>query len=301
MYCDEVSELLDAYALGALEPEEAWEVDLHLGTCAYCRAELRALRQSTDLLALAVPLHRAASSLRQHVMASLFRLEREERFPSRQRLPVRHTSRPNFALVGLAATVLVTMIGWAAFMQAQMNGLKRDTDQIAQAVSAKQQSTELDLGQELASLEEAVGRTQSVTSETRYQIWEQRKIIQVAFAPDAQTFDLYGVDKDSNTYGRYIWSSREQAGVLVCNNLPRLLEKQTFQLWFIKGDQWIDSIKFRAAPDGSCQLVVTPVKEPGPFNGLAITIESTGDSVARSSSGEVVMQTEPFPQIAASR
>ena len=31
MRCEEVTELLDAYALGALDSDEAWDVDLHLG------------------------------------------------------------------------------------------------------------------------------------------------------------------------------------------------------------------------------------------------------------------------------
>ena len=37
---DAISELLGVYALHALEPEEAAEVDIHLETCADCRTEL---------------------------------------------------------------------------------------------------------------------------------------------------------------------------------------------------------------------------------------------------------------------
>jgi hypothetical protein len=229
-------------------------------------------------------------------MASVFRIEREERGSRQRRALSLQSRRSNYALAAVAAVAMLLFVGWAIFVQAQMNGLREDADRIAMAIVGKEKADQAaDLGQEIASLEEAVGRTQSVTSETRYQIWEQRKIIQVAFAPDARTFDLYGSDKERETYGRYIWSSREQAGVLVCNNLPKLQDKKTFQLWFIKGDQWIDSIKFQAQPDGSCQLVVTPVKEPGPFSGLAITIEPSGGSVARTSASELVMQTEPLP------
>jgi anti-sigma factor RsiW len=296
MRCEEVTELLDAYALGALDSDEAWDVDMHLGVCPYCRAELRALRRTIDLLALSAPLKRAATSVRTRLMASVFRVEREERDVSRRRPLAVPARRTNYALAGIAAVLVIVAIGWATFVQAQMNDLKRDADQIAQAVIGRENADkDSDLDQEIASLEEAVGRTQSVTSETRYQIWEQRKIIQVAFAPDAQTFDLYGSENDSNSYGRYIWSSREKVGVLVCNNMPKLEDKKTFQLWFVKGDQWIDSIKFQGQPDGSCQLVVTPVKEPGPFNGLAITVEPSGGSVARTSASELVMHTEPLP------
>jgi anti-sigma factor RsiW len=296
MRCEEVTELLDAYALGALDSDEAWDVDLHLGNCPYCRAELRALRHTIDLLALSAPLKRAANSVRTRLMASVFRVEREERDIGRRRPVYAPSRRMNYAMAIAAAFVLFVAVGWATFVQAQMNGLRQDADRIAQAVTGRQQEeSTTDLGQEIASLEEAVGRTQSVTSETRFQIWEQRKIIQVAFAPDAQTFDLYGAENDASAYGRYIWSSRENIGVLVCSNLPRLQDRRTFQLWFVKGDQWIDSIKFQAQPDGSCQLVVSPVKEPGPFNGLAITIEPSGGSVARTPTSQLVMHTEPLP------
>jgi hypothetical protein len=41
---------LGAYALGALEPSEAQEVDEHLATCAECRAELAELEEMKEFL-----------------------------------------------------------------------------------------------------------------------------------------------------------------------------------------------------------------------------------------------------------
>lgn len=41
---------LGAYALGALEPDEAREVDEHLATCAECRAELAELEEMKEFL-----------------------------------------------------------------------------------------------------------------------------------------------------------------------------------------------------------------------------------------------------------
>lgn len=299
MHCDEVRELLDAYALGALDADEAWQVELHLGSCPSCRAELESARAGIDLLALAVPLRRAAPGLRQRLLASAFRLEREHRLPGYRRMaaPPRRWLKL-FRLVA-AGMVLVAAASWAVFIHAEIRRLRHDTDQVAQALRARDRTDRsAQLGQEIASLEQAVGQTQSVMTENRYQLWEQRKIIQVAFAPDASTFDLYGVDKHNNAYGRYIWSSRERAGVLVCSNLPQLPPQTTFQLWFIKGDQWIDSVKFHPAPDGSCQLFVKGVREPGPFTGLAITIEPSGGAVVRTATSELVMQTEPSPATA---
>jgi anti-sigma-K factor RskA len=51
--CDDVRDALAAYALGVLEPDERQVVELHLDTCARCRAELAPFERVTDSLALA--------------------------------------------------------------------------------------------------------------------------------------------------------------------------------------------------------------------------------------------------------
>lgn len=50
MNCEEISELLPAYALGALEPEEMEAVDAHLRTCDLHEAELVDLRATVFAL-----------------------------------------------------------------------------------------------------------------------------------------------------------------------------------------------------------------------------------------------------------
>ncbi|MFC7104187.1 anti-sigma factor family protein [Nonomuraea rubra] len=46
MTCEEVRISLGAHALGALDPEEAAEIDHHLATCEACGAELLELEES---------------------------------------------------------------------------------------------------------------------------------------------------------------------------------------------------------------------------------------------------------------
>lgn len=48
---DEIQELLGAFALDAVDPEEAIEVEAHLPTCARCRAEVAEHREVAGLLA----------------------------------------------------------------------------------------------------------------------------------------------------------------------------------------------------------------------------------------------------------
>ncbi|MCA9973979.1 MAG: zf-HC2 domain-containing protein, partial [Anaerolineales bacterium] len=48
-------DLIPAYALGCLDPDEADRVAAHLADCAACRTELAAYASVVDALALAAP------------------------------------------------------------------------------------------------------------------------------------------------------------------------------------------------------------------------------------------------------
>jgi anti-sigma-K factor RskA len=58
-----------AYALGALEPDEAEAFRRHLETCAICRDELAALMPVADLLPMAAPQQPVPRGLRRRVLA----------------------------------------------------------------------------------------------------------------------------------------------------------------------------------------------------------------------------------------
>ena len=71
MNCDEARDLIDAYALGALELEDHRRLEAHLRTCvAECPQLLADAREVTEALALAVPLRQPPATLRARVMAA---------------------------------------------------------------------------------------------------------------------------------------------------------------------------------------------------------------------------------------
>ncbi len=83
-----------AYALGALDPEEARAFRAHLETCVVCREELATFQQVVDVLPMSAPQHRASRRLRRHVIATV----RAEANP-----PVRVGPRWPSALLGRAS------------------------------------------------------------------------------------------------------------------------------------------------------------------------------------------------------
>ncbi len=60
-----------AYALHALDPEEAAAFERHLEQCTICRDELTAFRSVIDALPMSVPAVTAPRKLRRHVMAAI--------------------------------------------------------------------------------------------------------------------------------------------------------------------------------------------------------------------------------------
>jgi anti-sigma-K factor RskA len=60
-----------AYALGALEPDEAERFSAHLDECVICRDELTAFQQIAGALPMAAPQYRAPRALRRRVLTQV--------------------------------------------------------------------------------------------------------------------------------------------------------------------------------------------------------------------------------------
>lgn len=97
-------ELTAAYALDALEPDQARSYEDHLGRCAPCREELATFAQLTEALAHAAPPATPPAALRRRVLAAT-RTERESRERRRPRWAI-----PSLALA-LAASAAAIALG----------------------------------------------------------------------------------------------------------------------------------------------------------------------------------------------
>jgi hypothetical protein len=110
-----------AYALGALEPDEAEAFRRHLSGCVVCRDELAAFQHAADTLPGAVRQHRAPDTLRAGVLKAVREEAAESRTPGTNRHTARPTrrlmdrliARPALALATVAAVVLIALVGVA--------------------------------------------------------------------------------------------------------------------------------------------------------------------------------------------
>jgi anti-sigma factor RsiW len=78
MDCEHVKELLDAYALGAAEPDEAAALEEHMEDCARCWHSFSEAQRAAAALALSANICRAPESLRRNILAEIERMQRSD-------------------------------------------------------------------------------------------------------------------------------------------------------------------------------------------------------------------------------
>ena len=118
---DDVHELIAAYAIGALEPDEEARYEDHLARCATCREELTSFRDTAGFLAYGAQPVDPPPGLRERILEQA-RAERPNVVPLRPR-------RPNVmwaSAAALAACAAVALAIWGASLSSQL-GEERDT------------------------------------------------------------------------------------------------------------------------------------------------------------------------------
>ncbi len=137
-----ISELIPAYALDCLDPEDKQIAETHLATCAECRAELAAYRTIVADLALGVPELEPPAGLKQQILnqAGGQKMTRiaSPGFFARLGQPIQQvlaalSRSPGFALASLALVIVLAAGNLLLFNQvsqhnqAQLDGLRTIT------------------------------------------------------------------------------------------------------------------------------------------------------------------------------
>ena len=108
---DAVHDLTAAYALDALEPEEARGYEEHLAGCERCREELASLQGTAGALAYAAPPVHPPEELRGRILAAA-RAERPNVVPLR---PRSWTAYGPYVLTTVAAVAVIAIVGLAVW------------------------------------------------------------------------------------------------------------------------------------------------------------------------------------------
>ncbi len=233
-----IGELAAPYVLGALEPEEVEQVEVHLLTCADCRELVEAERDVARLLPLlAEPLPVPARARR----ALLAEVRSESVDELLSGVPA---TRSN-------VTTILTRLGWIAAISAAVLAvfLAWNSSQMQDQVNKKDS--------ELNVLKE-----------------NQQTIAQVVSGPDGFVTNLQTTGVASGAQGGFIVNPTKNAALLAVEGLPKPPAGHVYVVWMTRGTDHVNAGVLPIDNQGRGTLYITMQQALSSFDGLLVTEET---------------------------
>ncbi len=209
MDCRAVEELLPAYALSALAPEEEEVVEAHLGSCPWCPALLR------DQLLVASALSGVAegAELPQRIKASTLKAvdSHPAQIMGQRKPPVKLGHLALGAAAAVAVLLLAAVIALSVRLTGQVNDLQDEND----------------------LLQTQVARLTETDDKLVDMVLEQRSLSYVMAVSDGQVMSLQAAEGDDSR-GVLMIAPHAGTGVLLTRGLEPSAEDHTYDVWLEK-------------------------------------------------------------------
>jgi hypothetical protein len=245
--CEAAREDIDAYAIGALDVDEARALEAHLAGCEECAGLLEEARESGTALALSVPLVSSGPTLKARILASAAVLTPQ----TRRRLSAPWWQAAAAVLILLTAGTLV----WGVGLQRRVDRLSNTNATVRNDASAQ--------SDQLATVRTELVQMTDFNSRLAQSVGSQDAVIQIVSQPDVRRTQMEGTAAAPEASARYLWSASQNMGALVAANLPPLADGATYQMWAVYKDRWESGGRFAVDRAGSGKLLVDQI-EPSP-------------------------------------
>lgn len=240
MINEHVDELIDLYALGALEPGEQAAVDEHLDECVRCRIKLEEAKRLVLLMAWTPDQHDPPPGLQQKVLRRVEQLQRLEG-PGPQKWWQNIDLRRWFAMprpaLGLALASLVIALG---------------------------------LGGRTVQLQQQLSQLQA-------QVAEQQPVAELLSEPGTRLVALTAQDDPNEVQGYLLLKPDARTAFVSTAALAPLPADKTYQLWLIS-DQPESVGIFGTDQQGVGRVAVEADRPLGEYELIGITVEPAGGS-----------------------
>ncbi|MGQ0549495.1 MAG: anti-sigma factor domain-containing protein, partial [Armatimonadota bacterium] len=232
----ELRALIPAYALDALSPGEAREVEAHLPTCEECRRELLLMRDVASELATAVPTTSPPEALRAKILETI---RGDEPVASIPHVPPLRIPRPGARIPDIIRIPRTWLMGVAA---------------LAAALAVVLAGLALSLNQRLGALNE--------------RLMAQERVVALLANPESKMSALSG-SVSANV--RFVYHHGTRQGALVVTDLQDPGAEQVYQLWLIAGQEPESAGVFRPVPG---RPIIVPVRADfSRYQAVAISVE----------------------------
>jgi hypothetical protein len=269
-------DLLGAYALGTLLPDEAAALEEHLATCPTCPAELRQLRLGVQAYALVAEERDPSPQLRDRLWAAIStvpaadvvtprdkedesaRME-DEGGPAADSSEAYPAEPPDTDVQDEADSIGATPIG-RPFQRPDL--LSRDEERSARNVAISPYWMRIAAALAVILIGSLIAWNVSLRGDDQGD--DGTVLGQFATTADAP-------DPTSGGEVRYV--KDKDLLLISMHDLPALGEGEVYQLWLLQGDTVSPSVTFEPSPVAGEETLVAVVANPDQFDTLAITRE----------------------------
>jgi anti-sigma-K factor RskA len=249
--CDQFRELIEAYALGALDPEERAALEAHFATgCADCAKAVEQARWLVSQLAYTAPEAAPSDMLKGRLMQTV---RAEAQSQEKPRVIPAKSAIPFWLWAGIAALLLFSV--YSAWNTRRLVGEIREANQRAAALNIERQKIE-------------------------EQLVDAKREATILMDPTSRKIALWGEHAHPETLEAK-WHS--QLGVcIIGDKVPMPSANHVLQVWFIpkkEGAKPMPSAMVRPDANGKLMLYVSaPPESMDNTKAIAITEEPAGGS-----------------------
>ena len=268
-------DLLEAYALDALDPEEEARVDSHIDLCDRCQTELNRWQLTASMLGLAVEPEAAPSSLRARVLNGIPTPPRVRRSHYRRLIP----QLPKISLgnwgVPVTATVVLVVLGSSIFLNMRVMSQVEEVTVQSATVTAR--------------LNEAITQNQQMrlvneTLETRLEQSEvlgielidgMRKMHALSYMsvhPDTLPVVLRPAGGEGEQQGMLLVGDGGQQALLMVANMVQSAVPTPYQVWLEKDGVRLSAGKLHVDASGWGTLNFTPPEPMFKYDSVNLTM-----------------------------
>ena len=254
MNCEEANQPLASYALGAIEMPELAELESHLEGCPTCRLVLEQHKQVVRELHQTVSLTDPPARIKRRLMERLDLLEANATgipiASDQSRWSWLYSRRT--ALVGLAAALFLSVLGWSVFQTLGVLRIDRHNEQLTDQIK--------DLSTQNAQLNKDLERG-----------WNAMTF---ATSPSVQAVSLSATGASPSTKASLFVDPTDKRALMMATGLTPATEGYIYELWLKRQDgSWASLGTFKTYKDGYVLWQFQTPEAIGGSRSLSVTLE----------------------------
>jgi anti-sigma-K factor RskA len=244
---DSPQDLAAAYALGALEPEEARRYEAFLAESPEAQREVAEFREVAALLALGETERDPPADLRDRVLA---RLDREK--------------TRAISASGQSGRRAIPWIMWGALAASLVAAVGLGTEVVSQR-------------QDLADLKAEVANRDQLLAQRLQRLMQREATLNALMEPSVELYQLSATG-DPEPGIQLFWNRQRNVAIVHGYGLKPVPTGQAYQLWFIEDGKPVPSVTFKPEASGYAKVEGVTVPAAGELSAAAITLEPEGGS-----------------------